>query len=49
MPVSTRGTDSGPPDEYDDAGRVALALRLVTLALGVVAAALAVAKLLGAL
>ncbi|MFC7128334.1 hypothetical protein [Haloferax chudinovii] len=49
MPVSTRGIDPEPPDEYDDSRRVALALRLVTLALGVVAAALTVAKLLGAL
>ncbi|CQR49382.1 hypothetical protein BN996_00843 [Haloferax massiliensis] len=49
MPLLTRGTDPESPDEYDDARRVALALRLVKLALGVVASALTVAKLLGAL
>ena len=49
MPHFTRGPDPESPDEYDDALRVTLALRLVKLALGVVASALTVAKLLGAL
>ncbi|WP_416840837.1 hypothetical protein [Haloferax sp. DFSO52] len=47
MYAPSRSTDPESDDDHDDVRRIALALRLLKLALGVVASALTIAKLLG--
>lgn len=47
MSVPTSSIDPEPDDDHDDVRRLALVLRLLKLALGVVASALTIAKLLG--
>ncbi|MRW97723.1 MULTISPECIES: hypothetical protein [Haloferax] len=47
MYAPTSSTDPESDDEYDEVQRLAVALRLLKLTLGVVASALTIAKLLG--